>query len=280
MLLKLVNNFKIFKIYQLFKTYLNLFSKDLLNQMKISIITVTYNAAEFLDTCIKSVQQQTHPDIEYLIIDGHSTDNTLNIARSYGFVSQIVSEKDRGMYDALNKGIALATGDVIGVLHADDFFASNRVLSNVANAFLLSMADVLYGDLWYVNKEDTTKTVRKWVSKPYQPGLFQWGWMPPHPTFFVKRELFDKYGKYRLDMGTAADYELMMRFLHQQSAKSFYLPEVMVKMRVGGLSNSSLANRLKANQADLRALKINGIKYPRLAAFLKPVRKIPQFLGL
>ncbi len=246
----------------------------------ISIVTVTYNAGEFLDTCIKSVQQQTHPDIEYLIIDGLSTDNTLNIAHSYGIVSQIVSEKDEGMYDALNKGIALATGDVIGVLHADDFFASNEVLSNVANAFLLSKADVLYGDLWYVDKENTSKVTRKWESKPYRQGLFQWGWMPPHPTFFVKREMFELYGKYRLDMGTAGDYELMMRFLHKHQLKSLYLPEVLVKMRTGGMSNSSLDNRLKANKADLEAMRLNGIRFPRIVALLKPLRKLHQFLGL
>lgn len=245
--------------------------------MKISIITVTYNAGEFLDSCIKSVQQQTHPDIEYLIIDGQSTDNTLNIATSYDNINHLVSEKDNGMYDALNKGLKLATGDIIGILNADDFFASETILENVANAFLTTDAEVVYGDLWYVEKHNSEKVLRRWKSDAYTEGLFQWGWMPAHPTFFARKELFEKYGDYRLDMGTAADYELMMRFLHKYRAKAAYIPEVLVKMRVGGMSNSSLANRFKANRADLKAMRLNGIKYPLMAAFLKPMRKISQF---
>ncbi len=228
---------------------------------------------------MESVQHQTHPGIEYIVIDGLSTDKTLTIAASYGIVAQLVSEKDNGMYDALNKGIQLATGDVIGILNADDFLASADVLADVAKAFSETNADVVYGDLWYVDKYDTEKVLRRWKSKPYKPGMFQWGWMPAHPTFYARRELFEKYGNYRLDMGSAADYELMIRFLHKHRAKSFYLPEVMVKMRVGGMSNSSLGNRIRANNADMEAMKINGIKFPRLAAFLKPIRKIPQFLG-
>jgi len=247
--------------------------------MKISIITVTYNAEEFLKTCIDSVQRQTHSDIEYIIIDGISSDKTLTIATSYGNISQLVSEKDRGMYDALNKGIKMATGEVIGILNADDYLASDNVISKVAKTFSETGASVLYGDLCYVDKQDTGKIIRRWKSKPYKKGLFQWGWMPAHPTFYARRELFEQYGDYRLDMGSAADYELMIRFLHRHRLKPAYLPAVMVNMRTGGVSNSSVANRIKANKADLEAMKINGIRYPRLAAFLKPVRKIPQFLG-
>ena len=248
--------------------------------MKISIITVTYNAGAFLKTCMDSVQQQTHPDIQYIVIDGLSSDNTLDIAASYGIVSQLVSENDNGMYDALNKGIAMATGEVIGILHADDFFACETVLEKVAAAFNNSHADVLYGDLSYVDQQDIRRVIRKWKSRSYRKGLFQWGWMPAHPTFYAKRELFERYGNYRLDMGSAADYELMMRFLHKHNVKSHYLPDEMVKMRTGGMSNSSLSARIKANRADIRAMKLNGIKYPYLAAVLKPLRKIPQFLGL
>ena len=248
--------------------------------MKISIVTVTYNAERFLESCIASVVSQKFANIEYIIIDGASTDSTLQIVSRYNDkIAKIVTEKDKGMYDALNKGIQLATGDVIGLLNADDFFADDRVVEKIARAFENSKADVLYGDLWYVDQNDTNKALRKWKSKPYQHGMFQWGWMPAHPTFYAKRELFEQYGNYRLDMGSAADYELMIRFMHKHKLKSVYLPELMVKMRAGGMSNSSVEARLKANQADLEAMKLNGIKYPKLAAFLKPVRKIPQFLG-
>ncbi len=248
--------------------------------MKISIVTVTFNAERFIESCVRSVINQTYQDIEYIVVDGSSQDDTLHILNRYNEkVNKIVSEKDKGMYDALNKGIKMATGEVVGLLNADDFFASNTVVADIAKTFEQSKADVLYGDLWYVDQEDTDKALRKWKSKPYEHGMFQWGWMPAHPTFYAKRELFEKLGYYRLDMGSAADYELMIRFMHKHRVKSVYLPEVMVKMRAGGMSNSSVEARLKANKADLEAMKINGIKFPRLAAFLKPVRKIPQFLG-
>ena len=248
--------------------------------MKISIVTVTFNAERFIESCVRSVINQTYVNIEYIIVDGSSQDATLHILNRYNDkINKIVSEKDKGMYDALNKGIKMATGEVIGLLNADDFFASDNVVANIGKAFEESKADVLYGDLWYVDQNDTDKALRKWKSKPYKQGMFQWGWMPAHPTFYAKKELFEKLGYYRLDMGSAADYELMIRFLHKHKVKSVYLPEVMVKMRAGGMSNSSVEARLKANKADLEAMKINGIRFPRLAAFLKPVRKIPQFLG-
>lgn len=249
--------------------------------MKISIITATFNAEHFLEDCINSVLQQNYPHIEYIVVDGMSSDGTKDILKGYANrITKIISEKDKGMYDALNKGIALATGDVVGLLNADDFFASKDVVSKIAEAFTTSKADVLYGDLWYVDQQDTDKPLRKWRSKPYKHGMFQWGWMPAHPTFYAKRELFEKYGSYRLDLGSACDYELMIRFMHKYKLKSVYLPKLMVKMRAGGMSNSSLENRRKANKADLKAMKINGIKFPGLAAFLKPVRKIRQFLGI
>ncbi|WP_256009588.1 glycosyltransferase family 2 protein [Desertivirga xinjiangensis] len=249
--------------------------------MKISIVTVTFNAESFLRDCISSVMQQSYPNLEYIIVDGRSTDNTINIIKSYEHqINRFLSESDQGMYDALNKGINMATGDIVGLLNADDFFASPDVVSSIAEKISKTDADVLYGDLWYVDQQNTDRPLRKWRSKPYKHGMFQWGWMPAHPTFYAKRELFEKYGNYRLDLGSACDYELMIRFMHKYKLKSVYLPKLMVKMRAGGMSNSSLENRRKANEADLKAMKINGIKFPRLAAFLKPVRKIPQFLGI
>ncbi|WP_242691521.1 glycosyltransferase family 2 protein [Desertivirga arenae] len=247
--------------------------------MKISVITVTYNAERFIKDCVNSVVSQKYPDIEYIIVDGLSQDSTLHMLSPFNEkITKIVTEKDKGMYDALNKGIKLATGDVVGLLNADDFFANENVVEKIANAFVQSGADVLYGDLWYVDQQNTDKVLRKWKSKTYHHGMFQWGWMPAHPTFYAKRELFEKLGDYRLDMGSAADYELMIRFLHKNKLKTIYLPELMVKMRAGGMSNSSVEARMKANKADLEAMKMNGIKFPKLAAFLKPVRKIPQFL--
>lgn len=247
---------------------------------KISLITVTYNADQFLEACFASVKMQKEADIECIVIDGGSTDNTLEVIRANkSLIRHFVSEKDQGMYDALNKGISLATGDIIGVLNADDMLASDTILRQVSHKMEESGANVLYGDLNYIDPENNNKVIRHWRSRQYKHGLFQWGWMPAHPTFYARKELFAKYGNYRLDMGSAADYELMIRFLHKHKVKAVYLPEVMVKMRVGGMSNNSMAARLKANKADREAMKINGVEYPWLAAILKPVRKIPQFLG-
>jgi glycosyltransferase len=248
--------------------------------IKISLITVTYNADKFLEACFASVRVQKGVNLEYIVIDGGSTDNTLKIVQVNGnLISHFVSEKDQGMYDALNKGINLATGDVIGVLNADDMLASDTILRQVSLKMDESGADILYGDLDYIDPENNNKIIRHWRSRPYKRGLFQWGWMPAHPTFYARRELFEQYGNYRLDMGSAADYELMIRFLHKHKVKAVYLPEVMVKMRAGGMSNNSLTARLKANKADREAMKINGLEHPWLAALLKPIRKIPQFLG-
>lgn len=249
--------------------------------LKISIITVTYNAERFLEDCLRSVADQTYPHLEYIVIDGLSKDNTLKIISYYKEeISHFVSEKDNGMYDALNKGIALATGDVIGILNADDFYASPEVITKIAAAFETTGADVLYGNLDYVDQQDTNKVVRKWRSKPYWHGMFQFGWMPAHPTFYAKREMFARYGNYKPEYGSAADYELMMRFIHKHRARTVFLPDVMIKMRVGGMSNSSVKNRLDANKKDMAAMKANGIAIPFITALLKPLRKLPQFLGL
>ncbi|MDF3076831.1 MAG: glycosyltransferase [Sphingobacteriaceae bacterium] len=249
--------------------------------LKVSIITVTYNAEKFLEDCLRSVTNQTYPNLEYIVIDGLSNDNTLKIISYYKEeISHLVSEKDNGMYDALNKGIRLATGDVIGIVNADDFLASPDIVSKIAAAFETSGADVLYGNLDYVDQQDTGKVLRKWRSKPYRDGMFQFGWMPAHPTFYAKRDLFSRYGSYKPVYGSAADYELMIRFVHKHKAKTVFLPEVMIKMRVGGMSNSSVKNRLLANQADMAAMKANGISFPLLTAIMKPLRKLPQFFGL
>lgn len=246
---------------------------------KISIITVTYNSAATLEHTIQSVLLQDHPDLEYIVVDGASTDETLNIIRKYRHkIDHFVSEKDNGLYYALNKGIALATGDIVGMLHADDFYIDDHVLSKVDARFARSGADAVYADLYYVDTADTGKIIRKWKSGEYSEGKFLWGWMPPHPAFFVKKEIYNRYGGFDTTLRSAADYELMLRFIHKNKIKLAYLPEYIVKMRTGGQSNASLKNRVKANQEDRKAWELNGLKPYFFTLALKPLRKIFQFI--
>jgi glycosyltransferase involved in cell wall biosynthesis len=246
-------------------------------QVKISLITVTYNAAHTLQRCIKSVANQTYGNVEYIIIDGNSSDDTLQIIYDNKKHIQVFnSEQDKGIYDAMNKGIMLATGDVIGTLNADDYFTDNYVLEKIAQVFDTADSDMLYADLDYVNKHGAA--VRKWRSGKYHESRFNWGWMPPHPTFYARKESFEKYGLYNPSYGTAADYELMLRFMYLKMAKVFYLNEVIVKMSMGGVSNSNYKNRIKAGISDFKAMKTNLIPIPLLGAVLKPLRKILQFV--
>lgn len=246
--------------------------------MKISIITATYNSAETVEATLRSVTSQSYHDIEYIIIDGKSSDNTLDIVHRYkDKITKIVSEKDSGIYDALNKGVALATGDVIGLLHSDDFYVDDQVISKVAAAFEKSV-DSVYGDLQYVDRDNTDKIVRHWKSGNYRDGIFLAGWMPPHPTFFLKRACYEKYGAFNLVLKSAADYELMLRMLHKHKISTAYIPEVLVKMRVGGKSNVSLINRIKANKEDRLAWKLNDLQPGLLTLTFKPLSKIRQYL--
>jgi len=246
---------------------------------KISIITVTYNSAKTLEHTIQSVLLQDYQDIEYIIVDGQSTDDTLSVIRRFRHkVDHFVSEKDEGLYYAINKGIALATGDVIGILHADDFYTNDSVLTRVAETFKTSKADGVYADLYYVDKDDTEKIVRKWKSGNYSHGKFLWGWMPPHPAFFVKKEVYQKFGVFNTQLRSAADYELMLRFIHKHQIKLAYLPKYIVKMRTGGQSNASVKNRVNANKEDRRAWELNGLKPYFFTLTLKPLRKIFQFI--
>ncbi len=244
----------------------------------ISIITAAYNAAMTIAGCIESIHGQSFP-AECIIVDGGSTDGTLEVVERYrSRLAKVVSEPDRGIYDAMNKGISLATGDVIGILNADDFYASEHALSRVAGIFSNARIDSCYGDLLYVHPANTSKITRTWRSGPFRERSFYWGWMPPHPTFFVRRSVYERYGIFNLALGSAADYELMLRFLVKNKITSAYLPEVLVKMRTGGVSNASLGNRLRANRMDRMAWEVNGLKpYPWTTA-MKPLRKLGQFL--
>ena len=245
--------------------------------LKISLITVAYNAQNTIERCITSVLRQKFNKIQYIVIDGGSTDNTAQIIGKYrDKVDIFISEPDRGVYDAMNKGIANATGDVIGTLNADDYYADDDVLHEVAMAFAKQEYNILYGDLDYIDQSG--KTIRKWRSGKYQSGMFNWGWMPPHPTFYCRRKLFEKLGAYKLDYGSAADYELMLRFIHSNKTSVYYLDKVMVKMVTGGISNKNIGNRVKAIRNDLKAMRNNNILFPVVTILFKPLRKISQFL--
>lgn len=228
---------------------------------------------------MQSVLLQDYENVEYIVVDGASADDTLNIIRKYRHkIDHFVSEKDEGLYHALNKGIALATGDIIGILHADDFYIDDHVLSKVADTFKKTNAEAVYADLYYVDKDNTDKIIRKWKSGAYSEGKFLWGWMPPHPTFFVKKEVYSKYGDFNTTLRSAADYELMLRFIHKHKISLAYLPEYIVNMRTGGQSNASVKNRVKANQEDRRAWELNELKPYFFTLTLKPLRKIIQYL--
>lgn len=246
--------------------------------MKISIITITFNSAATIEQTINSVLEQTYPEIEYIIVDGGSTDDTLKIIEKYkAGIAKFISEKDNGLYDALNKGISMATGDVIGILHSDDFYIDKNVIEKYAGKFIKTNADAIYSDLFYVDKDNTNKIIRKWKSGNHKPNSFLHGWMPPHPTFFVKRAVYQKFGKFNLDFKHSADYELMLRLIHKNKIRVDYLHEFTIKMRVGGQSNVSVQNRINANKEDRKAWKVNGLKARFYTSYLKPLRKVLQF---
>lgn len=243
--------------------------------MKISIITATYNSSATIRDCIRSINQQTYDDIEQIIIDGSSTDNTVNIIKSLpNRVKQIISEPDKGIYDAMNKGIALATGEIIGILNSDDFYMDNSVISDIIYIFRNKNVDAVYADLDIVDKNNLNRIKRKSRSGLYKENAFKWGWMPPHPTFFVKKKIYEKYGHFNIAFKTSADYELMLRFIHKYKIKLAYLPRVIVKMRSGGFSDSSLKHRLYANKEDKLAWKVNQLTPYFFTTWFKPMRKI------
>jgi len=237
---------------------------------------VAFNAQNTIERCINSVLRQKFKKFEYIIIDGGSTDNTCKIISNYrNNIDVFISEPDNGIYDAMNKGIALATGDVVGTVNADDYYADDDVLNSIAKVFAGQDTSILYGDLDYVDQSD--KIIRKWRSGTYSRGVFNWGWMPPHPTFYCKKILFDRLGAYKLDYGSAGDYELMLRFIHLNNNNAYYLNKVLIKMVIGGVSNKSLTNRVQAMRFDLKAMRDNNIRLPMVTILFKPLRKLAQF---
>ncbi|RQO75437.1 glycosyl transferase [Pedobacter sp. KBW06] len=246
--------------------------------MKISVVTVVFNSVEFIEDCILSVVGQDHLTVEYIVIDGGSTDGTIEVINRYlKQISYFCSEKDRGLYDALNKGIAVATGEVLGILHADDCFADRRVLSAVAECFQRNECEAVYGNLNFIKRHFPAEAHRKWFSKVYSRKDLQYGWMPAHPTLFLKKELFLSRGGYLLNFGTSADYELILRYFYRNRIDAVFLDRVLVNMRLGGVSNGSLRKRSRAAVSDYKALIAHEIPYPSLVLLLKKLRKIRQF---
>ena len=253
--------------------------------MKITIITVCYNSKHTIRDTIESVLAQSYSDIEYVIVDGASTDGTVKLIRDViekhpERSIKFVSEKDDGIYDAMNKGIGLATGDVVGLLNSDDVSADNLVLKKVAGVFADPSVDSCYADLVYVDKFDLNKVVRYWKSCDYQDGLFSKGWAPPHPTFFVRRKVYEKYGMFDLSYSMGNDVDLMMRFLNKYKLKSVYIPDVFVKMRLGGVSNKHFLNIVRQNMELFRAGKKNDIKiFLPVFMFSKIIARISQYIS-
>jgi glycosyltransferase len=245
--------------------------------MTISIITATYNSAATVRDTLSCIASQQYPFIEHIIVDGVSNDNTLDIVKEFPHVAKVMCEKDKGIYDAMNKGVQLATGDVVGILNSDDFYINPSVLEKVAAAFKDPAVEAVYGDLQYVKQDNVQVVTRTWRSGRFQKRLLYYGWMPPHPTFFVRRHIYEKCGIFNTTLRSAADYELMLRVLLKHNATVQYIPEVLVKMRAGGISNASLKNRLRANKEDVMAWKLNDLKPYFFTTWLKPIRKILQF---
>jgi glycosyltransferase involved in cell wall biosynthesis len=246
--------------------------------MKISVITATYNSAATVRDTLTCIRQQDYPDIEHIIVDGRSSDGTLEIVGTFPHVRKVISEKDKGIYDAMNKGIRVAAGDVIGILNSDDIYVDRSVLSAVARAFNDPAVMTVYADLQYVHPDDPDRVKRTWITGPFRKKSFYYGWMPPHPTFFVRKEVYERTGLFNTDLCSAADYELMLRILLRYGVPAYYIPRVIVKMRAGGVSNASLWNRLRANREDRLAWKLNGLKPYFFTLYLKPLRKITQFI--
>jgi glycosyltransferase involved in cell wall biosynthesis len=249
--------------------------------MKISIITVTFNSVSVINDCLKSVKLQKYENIEHIIIDGASTDGTLSLLESkreqFG---ALISKSDKGIYDAMNKGIKIASGDIIGFLNSDDFYANNDILSKVAKIFKNNLSlDACYADLIYTDQNDISKDIRYWKSSKFTPGLFSKGWCPPHPTFFVRSSVYEQFGNFNLNYRIASDVELMMRFIEVHKINVRYIPELWIKMRMGGTTNNNFKNILIQNKEVLHALDSHNLSNNLISFFVhKIISRGLQFL--
>lgn len=245
--------------------------------IKVSIITVVYNNRDYIQSCIESVLSQDYYNVEYIVIDGASNDGTIDIINFYkDRISYFASEPDNGIYDALNKAIQISTGEIIGFLHSDDVFNSDNVITKVVDIFVRNCCGIVYSDLVYVSKNNSEKIIRYWKSGSCKNEKIKNGWMPPHPTVFLKTEVFIKCGLFDVSYKISADYDLIIRLLFKYQITTYYLSEVTVRMRIGGKSNKSIVNVIKKSKEDYRILKNNGVPLPLKALLLKNIRKIPQ----
>lgn len=247
--------------------------------MKISIVTASFNSAATVADTLHSIAAQTHRDIEHIVVDGASTDNTLQVVHAHGGPGvKVVCEPDRGIYDAMNKGLAIATGDIVGFLNSDDIYADPHALERVAQAFGDPSVDVVYGDIVFVAQQDTARVVRLWTSRPHTPGLCSRGWMPPHPTLYVRRSVYQQHGGYDLAFPAAADFEMALRLLDIERLKSAHVPFVQVRMRMGGQSTRSVRNIVSGSREVSRACRKHGLPGGLSFVLMRLLAKVPQFL--
>lgn len=245
----------------------------------VSIITPVLNGEKTIEATVKSVLCQSYANLEYIIVDNGSTDATMDIINNFkGRISQVLFEAEKGIYTTMNRGIKSAKGEIVGILNSDDFYVHKEVIKKIVERMQGEGADSCWADLAYIGRSDINKVIRYWKSSQMPPGSFLKGWMPPHPTFFVRRHIYMKYGFFNPDFKIAADYELMLRFLYRHRISCCYLPEVLVKMRSGGLSNSSLRNLFIKSYEDYRAWKVNNLRGNFYIILLKKLIKMPQFL--
>ena len=248
-----------------------------MSQPTISIVTAVYNRARTIGQALDSVHSQTWPHIEHVLIDGGSTDGTLAILQTRrAHLAVLISERDAGIYDALNKGLALATGDIVGLMHSDDFYSDDEVLADVAALFANPAVEAVYGDLDYVAQADTSRVIRHWRSGSYSAKRLGWGWMPPHPTLFIRRSVIERFGAFDTRFRIAADYDAILRYFHAGRILPVYLPRVLIKMRVGGESNRSISRIWRKTLEDYEALRSNRVGGLGALAW-KNLSKLTQF---
>ena len=243
--------------------------------MKVSIITISYNSEKTINATLGSVAKQSYNNIEHIIIDGNSNDNTIKICKSYPHIFKVISEKDKGVYDAFNKGLKIATGDIIGFLNSDDIFYNKDSLKNIMDGFDKNI-HAIFGNLEFYNKKN--KIIRKWISKPFKKGAFQKAWMPPHPTFYCRKSIYDKLGFYNDSFKIAGDFELMLRFIEINNIKTKFINKNLIKMKAGGISNSGLFSKIKILEEEFKAFKINKISINNFVYIINKGYKIIEFL--
>ena len=247
-------------------------------EIKITIITVCFNSIKTIQDTFDSIRAQDYRNIEYIVIDGGSLDGTVDVIQAnLDIIDYYISEPDKGIYDAMNKGILAASGDIIGILNSDDFYPNQFIISNVIQSFKKEDCDAVYGDLVYVDEQNIAEIVRYWKAGTYDTTKIKNGWMLPHPTFFVKSSIYKRFGLYNIALKQAADYDMILRLVYKFNIDVVYMPMILVNMRMGGVSNMNLLQRLKANKEDSLAWKNNGLKKPFFLRLKKPLQKIRQF---